>query len=46
MYVCVRVISQPGDFVHTLGDAHVYMNHIEPLQKQVCELGVCRWVVG
>lgn len=24
-----------GDFVHTLGDAHVYLNHIEPLQEQV-----------
>lgn len=26
---------QPGDFVHTLGDAHVYTNHIEPLKLQV-----------
>lgn len=24
-----------GDFVHTLGDAHVYLNHIEPLTEQV-----------
>ncbi|KAJ6638179.1 Thymidylate synthase [Pseudolycoriella hygida] len=24
-----------GDFVHTLGDAHVYLNHIEPLQEQI-----------
>nr|CAB3267404.1 thymidylate synthase-like [Phallusia mammillata] len=24
-----------GDFVHTLGDAHVYLNHIEPLNKQL-----------
>jgi len=24
-----------GDFIHTLGDAHVYMNHIEPLQEQL-----------
>ncbi|OWK01701.1 TYMS [Cervus elaphus hippelaphus] len=23
-----------GDFVHTLGDAHVYLNHIEPLKTQ------------
>jgi thymidylate synthase len=27
---------QPGDFVHTLGDAHVYSNHVEPLKEQVC----------
>ena len=24
-----------GDLVHTLGDAHVYTNHIEPLQEQL-----------
>lgn len=24
-----------GDFVHTLGDAHVYLNHVEPLKEQV-----------
>ncbi|KAL3937327.1 MAG: hypothetical protein SGBAC_007557 [Bacillariaceae sp.] len=24
-----------GDLVHTLGDAHVYLNHIEPLQEQL-----------
>ncbi|KAF6020401.1 TYMS [Bugula neritina] len=26
---------QPGDFVHCLGDAHVYNNHISPLQEQL-----------
>ena len=26
---------QPGDFVHTIGDAHVYVNHVEPLKEQV-----------
>uniref|UniRef100_H2YU26 Thymidylate synthase n=1 Tax=Ciona savignyi TaxID=51511 RepID=H2YU26_CIOSA len=26
---------KPGDFVHTLGDAHVYLNHIEPLEEQL-----------
>ncbi|KAJ7555237.1 hypothetical protein O6H91_05G027800 [Diphasiastrum complanatum] len=31
-HVCDLV---PGDFVHILGDAHVYKNHIEPLQHQV-----------
>ena len=24
-----------GDFIHCLGDAHVYVNHVEPLQKQL-----------
>ncbi|XP_041366069.1 thymidylate synthase-like [Gigantopelta aegis] len=26
---------KPGDFVHTLGDAHIYVNHIEPLKVQL-----------
>jgi dihydrofolate reductase/thymidylate synthase len=26
---------QPGEFVHTLGDAHVYSNHVEPLKQQL-----------
>jgi len=26
---------EPGEFIHTLGDAHVYLNHIEPLQEQL-----------
>lgn len=26
---------QAGDFVHVIGDCHVYMNHIEPLKKQL-----------
>lgn len=26
---------QPGEFVHTLGNAHVYNNHIEPLKQQL-----------
>lgn len=26
---------KPGDFIHTIGDAHVYLNHIEPLKQQV-----------
>ncbi|XP_069015675.1 thymidylate synthase isoform X1 [Embiotoca jacksoni] len=26
---------QPGDFVHTMGDAHIYVNHIEPLKVQL-----------
>ncbi|KAF6089722.1 thymidylate synthetase [Phyllostomus discolor] len=26
---------KPGDFVHTLGDAHIYLNHIELLKMQM-----------
>lgn len=26
---------KPGDFVHVLGDAHVYKNHVEPLKEQL-----------
>ena len=26
---------RPGDFVHTLGDVHVYSNHVEALKQQL-----------
>jgi thymidylate synthase len=26
---------EPGDFVHTLGDAHLYLNHLEPAALQL-----------
>jgi len=26
---------KPGDFIHTLGDAHVYSNHVEALREQL-----------
>ena len=25
----------PGEFIHTLGDAHVYSNHVEALKEQL-----------
>lgn len=25
----------PGEFVHTIGDAHIYVNHIEALKEQL-----------
>uniref|UniRef100_M0ZJD2 Bifunctional dihydrofolate reductase-thymidylate synthase n=1 Tax=Solanum tuberosum TaxID=4113 RepID=M0ZJD2_SOLTU len=28
----------PGDFIHVVGDAHVYRNHVRPLQDQLQKL--------
>ena len=30
-----RACQQPGEFVHTTGDTHVYLNHVEPLKEQL-----------
>ncbi|UMY65912.1 MULTISPECIES: thymidylate synthase [unclassified Flavobacterium] len=35
MMVAQVVGLQPGDFIHTFGDAHIYNNHIEQLQLQL-----------
>jgi thymidylate synthase len=29
---------QPGEFVHTLGDAHIYLNHIEQVKLQLTRI--------
>jgi thymidylate synthase len=26
---------QPFEFVHTLGDAHIYLNHVDGLKEQI-----------
>jgi thymidylate synthase len=26
---------KPGDFVHTMGDAHLYLNHVEQAKEQL-----------
>jgi len=33
--VCHVTGTKPGEFIHVLGDAHVYKNHIEPLKQQL-----------
>ena len=35
MMIAQVVDLQVGDFVHTLGDAHLYSNHIEQADKQL-----------
>ncbi|XP_004500795.1 bifunctional dihydrofolate reductase-thymidylate synthase [Cicer arietinum] len=34
-HICELV---PGDFVHAIGDAHVYQTHVKPLQEQLHNL--------
>ncbi len=35
MMVAQVTTLQPGDFVHTFGDAHVYLNHLEQVDEQL-----------
>jgi thymidylate synthase len=35
-YMIAQVVGlKPGEFVHTIGDAHLYLNHIEQAQTQL-----------
>jgi len=29
------ILFQPGEFIHTLGDSHIYLNHIDALNIQL-----------
>lgn len=31
----LSIILQAAEFIHTTGDTHVYLNHIEPLKQQL-----------
>ena len=33
--ICHVTQTSPGEFIHVLGDAHVYKNHIDPLKIQL-----------
>ncbi|MDT8319604.1 MAG: thymidylate synthase [Xanthomonadales bacterium] len=35
MMVAQVVGLEPGDFVHTFGDAHIYLNHLEQVETQL-----------
>lgn len=35
-FICPGLV--PGDFVHVIGDAHVYRTHVKPLEDQLQKL--------
>lgn len=35
MMIAQVVGLKPGEFIHTIGDAHIYMNHLEQCNKQL-----------
>lgn len=38
LLICRATGFKPGEFIHTLGDAHVYKNHVEPLKEQLARV--------
>lgn len=34
-FICIIMFLEPGEFIHTLGDAHVYSNHFDQLNQQI-----------
>lgn len=36
MHIIARIIGyEPGEFIHTFGDVHIYSNHFEPAREQL-----------
>mgnify|MGYP003555326282 CR=1 FL=1 len=36
MHILAKLTNlEVGELVHTFGDAHIYLNHIEAVQKQI-----------
>jgi thymidylate synthase len=35
-YILAKLCDlKPGEFIHTIGDAHIYLNHVEALKEQI-----------
>ena len=35
-YIFAKICNlEPGEFIHTIGDAHIYLDHIDSIEKQL-----------